>query len=487
MSGQIPRPMGPIALVAALLVWGVSVGVPTTTARADDCLAEPNSSAPAGSHWYYHLDKTTQRKCWYIRATDQPAQPAAAEATSDGASLSPAPPISAEEPAAASANIPMSISPGDSTPPSPRVKVPAVKPRPASVSSATSPQSVQQSAPKATPQGSSASSVREPPAAKAPLSSQISDPAVPARAPAATPAWPDPPVAAAIAPEPTAPPSDARTESLRPTVDTSVSDDAKNTSRGGPSTNNPTGTTSTSLMPVEMLFIAALGLVVAGFLLRIVMKISAARRRRITIDHHDVDRIDDRLKQELHEDQIAHQPDALSEFLQRSPIPAATNSSGRRPSPIDSDPPDITRARDSVSHIKNKISMPQHQNRHDEWDDRPPHRWSDHQHHESGSIDSPEPDWNDDRHRHVGRNDQERYASAGEADELLDDLQRSLLAAASDHRPRPSSLQVDDELSNYGHGEDGSSQVSDEIREREEVLERLRRDLDRLLQSPKVA
>jgi hypothetical protein len=268
-------------------------------------------------------------------------------------------------------------------------------------------------------------------------------------------------------------------------VDTSVSDDAKNTSRGGPSTNNPTGTTSTSLMPVEMLFIAALGLVVAGSLLRIVMKISAARRRRITIDHHDVDRIDDRLKQELHEDQIAHQPDALSEFLQRSPIPAATNSSGRRPSPIDSDPPDITRARDSVSHIKNKISMPQHQNRHDEWDDRPPHRWSDHQHHESGSIDSPEPDWNDDRHRHVGRNDQERYASAGEADELLDDLQRSLLA--SDHRPRPSSLQVDDELSNYGHGEDGSSQVSDEIREREEVLERLRRDLDRLLQSPKVA
>ena len=212
MSGQIPRPMGPIALFATLLVWSVSVGVPTTTARADDCLAEPNSSAPAGSHWYYHLDKTTQRKCWYIRATDQPAQAAAAEATSDGASVSPAPPISAEEPAAASADIPMSISPGDGAPPLPRVKVPAVKPRPASVSSATSPQSVQQSAPKATPQGSSASSVREPPAAKAPLSSQISDQAVPARAPAATPAWPDPPVAVAIAPEPTAAPSDARTE-----------------------------------------------------------------------------------------------------------------------------------------------------------------------------------------------------------------------------------------------------------------------------------
>jgi hypothetical protein len=272
-------------------------------------------------------------------------------------------------------------------------------------------------------------------------------------------------------------------------VDTSVSDDAKNTSRGDPSTNNPTATTSTSLIPLEMFFIAAVGLVVAGFLLRIVMKISAARRRRITIDHHDVDRIDDRLKQESHEDQIAHQPDALSEFLQRSPIPTATNSSRRRPSPIGSDGPDITRAGDSVSHIKNKISMRQHRDRDEsEWsDDRSPHRWSDQQHHESGSIDSSEPGRNDDRPRHVGRNDQERHGSAGEADELLDDLRRSLLAATSDCRPRPSSLQVDDELSNYGRGEDGSSQAGDEIREREEVLERLRRDLDRLLQSPKVA
>jgi hypothetical protein len=272
-------------------------------------------------------------------------------------------------------------------------------------------------------------------------------------------------------------------------VDASVSDDTKNTSRGGPSTDNPTATISTSLMPVEMLLIAALGLVVAGFLIRIVMKMSAARRRRVTIDHHDVDRIDDRLKQELHDDQIAHQPDALSEFLQRTTISAATNSSRRRPSRIGSDRPDIARAGDSASDIKNKISMRRHRDRHEsEWsDDRPPHRWSDQQHHETGGIDSPEPDWNDDRRRHVGRNDQERRAPADEADEFLDDLQRSLLAAASDHRARPSSLQVDDESSNYGPGEDASPQASDEIREREEVLERLRRDLDQLLQSPNVA
>ena len=133
--------------------------------------------------------------------------------------------------------------------------------------------------------------------------------------------------------------------------------------------------------------------------------------------------------------------------------------------------------------------MRQHRDRDEsEWnDDRSPYRWSDQQQHETGSIDSSEPGRNDDRRRHEGRNDQERHASAGAADQLLDDLQRSLFAVTSDSRPRPSSLQVDDELSINGHGEDGSSQASDEIREREEVLEQLRRDLDRLLQSPKVA
>ena len=133
--------------------------------------------------------------------------------------------------------------------------------------------------------------------------------------------------------------------------------------------------------------------------------------------------------------------------------------------------------------------MRQHRDRDEsEWnDDRSPYRWSDQQQHETGSIDSSEPGRNDDRQRHKGRNDQERHASAGAANELLDDLQRSLLAVTSGRRPRPSSLEVDSELSINVHGGDGGSQAGVEIREREEVLERLRRDLDRLLQSPKVA
>jgi hypothetical protein len=503
MSGQIPRPMGSIALVATLLVWSVSVGALTTTARADDCLAEPNSPAPAGSHWYFHLDRTTQRKCWYIRATDQPAQPAAAQVTSDPASLSPAAPISPEKPAAVPASSPMSISSGDSTPPLPRIKVPAVKPRPAPVTSVATDQSAQQSAQKGTPQGGSASSIREAPAPKASPSSQTSDQGA-AHASVATPAWPGPPVVTFKTQEPTAPPSDTRTEFTRPTADTTadtpVSDDAKSTARGGASTTNTSGTTtSASMMPVEMFAIIALGLVVAGILLRVVtkisvMKISAGRRQRSTIDRDDFDRIDDQPEHELHEDQIVHQRDALSEYLQRSNIPAATDSSSRRSSRVGDERPDIVRTRDSASRITNKISMREHRRidtdpRGSEWnDDRRQRRWNhDQQQHESVSVDAHEPDWIDDRLQQEGRNEQQQHGSVGAADDFLDDLQSSLMAAASEYRPSPSPLQAGDEWTNNGRSKEGTCQTSDEIKEREEVLERLRQDLDRLLQSPKVA
>jgi hypothetical protein len=490
MSGQIPRPMGSIALVATLLVWGVSIAGPTITARADDCLAEPNSPAPAGSHWYYHLDRAKQRKCWYIRATNQPAQPAAAQATSDPASLPPAPPIPLEKPATASAS--GFNKPRRRHPTLAALKV--VKPQRASVSSPTPDESVKQSAQKGTPQGSSASSIPEAPAAQVNLSSQTSNQGAATRS-VATPAWPDPPITAVKTQESAAPPSDIRTESLRPTVDDRVSDDAKSTSQGGALTTKPAGTTTSgSVMPVEMFPILALGLVVAGFLLRGVIKISAGRRRRITIDHHDFDRVDHQLEHELHQDQIVHQRDALSEYLQRSNLPAATDSSSRRPSRVGDERPDIARARDSASRITNKISMREHRRidadpRGSEWNDdrRQRRRSHDQQQHESVSVDGHEPDWIDDRRQQEGRNEQQQHGSVGAADDFLDDLQSSLMAAASEYHPSPSPLQAGDEWSNNGRSKEGTCQTSDEIREREEVLERLRRDLDRLLQSPKVA
>ncbi|NEU97672.1 hypothetical protein [Bradyrhizobium uaiense] len=33
---------------------------------ADTCQPAPKGTAPAGSHWFYHLDRSTQKKCWYL-------------------------------------------------------------------------------------------------------------------------------------------------------------------------------------------------------------------------------------------------------------------------------------------------------------------------------------------------------------------------------------------------------------------------------------
>src|SRR5262249_46563373 len=250
MSGQIPRPMGSIALVATtLLAWSVSVGAPTITARADDCLAEPNSSAPAGSHWYYHMDRATQRKCWYIRATDQPAGAATAQGTSDPASLPPASPIPPEKPATPSPNGPRSTHPSESPSPSPRIKAP-VKPQRAPASAGATGQSAQQGMQKATQQPSPALAIQAPVPQASP-SSQTSDQGATTRS-LPTPAWPDPPVVTFKAQEPTR--TDTQTESIRPTIDPLAPDHAEGSAA------TPT-TTSASTMPVAMLAIVALGLV----------------------------------------------------------------------------------------------------------------------------------------------------------------------------------------------------------------------------------
>ena len=82
--------------------------------------------------------------------------------------------------------------------------------------------------------------------------------------------------------------------------------------------------------------------------------------------------------------------------------------------------------------------------------------------------------------------DQQQYGSVKEADELIDDLPSSQLAATSDDCP-DGPLPANDGWSHSGHRKDDAAQMSEQISEREELLETLRRDLDRLLRSPKVA
>lgn len=74
MSARIPRSIGSMAFLSALLLSIFGANAPSGSAAAADCLSEPNSTAPENSHWYYRTDRTTQRKCWHLRGADKPAQ-----------------------------------------------------------------------------------------------------------------------------------------------------------------------------------------------------------------------------------------------------------------------------------------------------------------------------------------------------------------------------------------------------------------------------
>ena len=134
MAGQIKRPLGSIALVTMLLVSFVGITVLANTARADDCIAAPNSPSPPGKHWYYRLDWATKRKCWYVGPLGRSVQEAAPSATKRrGTQLRsvPARPnqqLQADDPP---------LSPGEAGPSSPLLEAIAVKPNAASVSATT--------------------------------------------------------------------------------------------------------------------------------------------------------------------------------------------------------------------------------------------------------------------------------------------------------------------------------------------------------------
>jgi hypothetical protein len=131
MTGQIKRPLGSITLVTMLLVSFVGITVLANTARADDCIAAPNSQSPPGKHWYYRLDWATNRKCWYVGPLGRSVQevaPSAMKGRVTHLRSVPARPnkrLQADDP---------SLSPGEAGPPSPPVKMTAVKPNAASVS-----------------------------------------------------------------------------------------------------------------------------------------------------------------------------------------------------------------------------------------------------------------------------------------------------------------------------------------------------------------
>jgi len=283
MSEQISGPVGSIALVAALLVLGTGgICGSTDMARADDCTTAPNSAAPQGSHWYYHIDRASQRKCWYLRASGQSAPQAAAQPTSEAASGMPVnstPAQSAPTPAAPSAVAPMSIYSGNSAPPLPHVTMLAVKPRPDSTIGTADegfqPVAREGSATLAIPQGP-------------PLQGNTSQTGGAVLA------------APAVQPDPV---PTAAADSVRPKMDAQTFDDAENAAERREPSADAGMMGSLTMSPVEMFVILALGLAVAGILCRAALNIAAARRERVIVDDRESDWTDDEGELEWDDDQ----------------------------------------------------------------------------------------------------------------------------------------------------------------------------------------
>jgi hypothetical protein len=87
------------ALFASILAAATLTSVTDIRAQAaaDNCVTAPKDKTPAGSHWYYRLERGTKRQCWYLRdENDKSARAAPQDSSTDDAPVSaaadPAPP-----------------------------------------------------------------------------------------------------------------------------------------------------------------------------------------------------------------------------------------------------------------------------------------------------------------------------------------------------------------------------------------------------------
>jgi hypothetical protein len=88
MSRKNIAAITPAAVAGLLVTYGIILSSNPAFA-VDECLAAPNAPAPAGSHWYYRLERSTERKCWYVR--EQRQETRAAPPKMRPAAVTPAP------------------------------------------------------------------------------------------------------------------------------------------------------------------------------------------------------------------------------------------------------------------------------------------------------------------------------------------------------------------------------------------------------------
>jgi hypothetical protein len=66
----------PTVFIVLIVVVGVA-DMSGSAVQAAECLGAPNAPSAKGQHWFYRIDRASQRKCWYQRAHDaqRAAQP----------------------------------------------------------------------------------------------------------------------------------------------------------------------------------------------------------------------------------------------------------------------------------------------------------------------------------------------------------------------------------------------------------------------------
>jgi hypothetical protein len=77
---------------AGLFASAIMLGGNSAALAAYDCLAGPNRAPAPGGHWYFHLDRTNDRKCWYLVEPDTRGPTAEAPPTQPLPSAEPTPP-----------------------------------------------------------------------------------------------------------------------------------------------------------------------------------------------------------------------------------------------------------------------------------------------------------------------------------------------------------------------------------------------------------
>jgi hypothetical protein len=87
------------AVFASLLAGAPLTAVTNSAAQAADCLLSPKGAPREGGHWYYRIDRATQRHCWYVKDEEKLSQAAPED------SSAPANPVLPQKPTAAQRSI----------------------------------------------------------------------------------------------------------------------------------------------------------------------------------------------------------------------------------------------------------------------------------------------------------------------------------------------------------------------------------------------